>query len=386
MSRPELSVIIPTFNRAALLARTLESLCNQDRDAFEVVIADDGSSDDTAEVARRFADRLAFRYVSIRDSGHRVAAARNAGAEEATAARFAFLDSGTLASPQFVLEHAAQHPSEVVIGRTLGYAGIEHAPVQPLPSGQTDWVAAARQLHDVRETFVTLTDGELHIPAPWRLCWSCNMSMSAKLFETAGTFDIGYVGWGLEDVDLAYRASLAGARFAWSRSAAALELPHDRDERSLRDARANVDYFLSQARGVDAELYVWSRLHDADVAKEFDRLFSWAAHVPGAYTPDRFNAHQSDRATWQPDGPALLYLGSAVPGPEWAQVYPFSRGTDVPARIGFALPFPSNAFECALVSDEYQQIWPTWGPEIEAELHRVARRVELAFNSAETRA
>ncbi|WP_408666841.1 glycosyltransferase, partial [Jatrophihabitans sp.] len=52
------SVVIPTYNRAELLRRTLDSLIGQDlgRDAFEVLVVDDGSSDGTAELARGYRD------------------------------------------------------------------------------------------------------------------------------------------------------------------------------------------------------------------------------------------------------------------------------------------------------------------------------------------
>ena len=73
------SIVIPTFNRARLLARTLESVWGQCFTDYEVVVVDDGSTDDTAEIARAYG----FRVVVTRNCGLR--RARNIGLQ--TAAR-----------------------------------------------------------------------------------------------------------------------------------------------------------------------------------------------------------------------------------------------------------------------------------------------------------
>src|SRR5713226_2419893 len=121
MERPRISVIVPSYNRCGLLRQTLESLAGQHfpADDFEVVVADDGSSDGTQAMVASFAGRLRLRYCFQEDQGYRVAAARNAGARLATAPVLAFVDSGTLAGPDFVRGHLAAQARE---GRAvLGY-------------------------------------------------------------------------------------------------------------------------------------------------------------------------------------------------------------------------------------------------------------------------
>ena len=78
-SVPKLSVVIPTYNRSALLAKLLRQLAEQRLPAteFEVIVADDGSSDDTKDVVTSFADRLRIRYHFQEDLGFRAAIARN---------------------------------------------------------------------------------------------------------------------------------------------------------------------------------------------------------------------------------------------------------------------------------------------------------------------
>lgn len=96
MSIPDISVIIPTWNRAKYLPAALRSVLNQTIDArIEVVIADDGSTDASAEIVRRItADwpkNRTVQYLQLVKNG--VCAARNAALDSSTAPIVAFLDS-----------------------------------------------------------------------------------------------------------------------------------------------------------------------------------------------------------------------------------------------------------------------------------------------------
>lgn len=87
--RPPVSVIVPTYNRACLLPRALNSILAQTDDHDEVIVVDDGSEDDTQAVVRRFGDRV--RYVSRAHAGP--GAARNAGLAVSRHELITFLDS-----------------------------------------------------------------------------------------------------------------------------------------------------------------------------------------------------------------------------------------------------------------------------------------------------
>lgn len=90
MSSPTVSVIVPTYNRAGTLARAIRSVLQQTHADFEVIVVDDGSTDETAEVVAGFSDaRVRYLYQDNRGA----AAARNAGIRAARAALIAFQDS-----------------------------------------------------------------------------------------------------------------------------------------------------------------------------------------------------------------------------------------------------------------------------------------------------
>lgn len=90
-SEPRVSVILPTFNRAGLLARSIASVLAQTYNDFELLVMDDASTDDTAAVVRGFVDRR-VRYHQL-DRNRGPGAARNAGIRVASGEFVAFQDS-----------------------------------------------------------------------------------------------------------------------------------------------------------------------------------------------------------------------------------------------------------------------------------------------------
>lgn len=86
---PQVSIIIPTYNRASFVTKAIDSVLNQTFKDYEILVIDDGSTDDTRKVLEPYANRI--RYVYHENSG--VSAARNAGIKEAQGEWVAFLDS-----------------------------------------------------------------------------------------------------------------------------------------------------------------------------------------------------------------------------------------------------------------------------------------------------
>jgi len=92
----QVSVIVPTYNRGAMLKAAIESVLAQDFKNFELVVVDDGSTDHTADILKSFSQDI----VVIRQDNQGVSAARNAGIRATTGPLVAFLDSDDLWLPQ----------------------------------------------------------------------------------------------------------------------------------------------------------------------------------------------------------------------------------------------------------------------------------------------
>ena len=90
MTGPLVSVIVPVHNGARFLAAALDSVAAQDYGSMEILVVDDGSSDNSAEIAASYRVRL------LQQPNRGVAEARNAGVAESSGELLAFLDQDDL--------------------------------------------------------------------------------------------------------------------------------------------------------------------------------------------------------------------------------------------------------------------------------------------------
>jgi len=95
-SKPKVSVIIPTYNSAQFITETLESVFAQTYKDYEVIVVDDGSTDNTKEVLKPYMSKI--RYIYKENGGP--ASARNVGIKNAQGEYIAFLDSDDLWLPE----------------------------------------------------------------------------------------------------------------------------------------------------------------------------------------------------------------------------------------------------------------------------------------------
>ena len=91
LKNPKVSVVIPTYNRAHLIGRAIKSVLNQTYQDFEIIIVDDGSTDNTEEVVKSFNDER-IRYIQHKKS-RGSAATRNTGIKASKGKYIAFQDS-----------------------------------------------------------------------------------------------------------------------------------------------------------------------------------------------------------------------------------------------------------------------------------------------------
>jgi glycosyltransferase involved in cell wall biosynthesis len=188
---PEVSLVIATRDRAPFLARALESLASQSvAPPFEVIVADNGSTDATAQVVaeRVAAAPYALRSVYVGEPNR--AAARNAGIEASSGAIVAFVDDDVWLPPRFVAAHARAHRN----GERLAVSG----PILNVPS------------YDDRPKPSLLNHSNAF------LC-TCNVSVPREALLAVSGFDVRFDLYGWEDTELGLRLRRSGVRraFAW---------------------------------------------------------------------------------------------------------------------------------------------------------------------------
>ena len=236
-----LSVVIPTYNRSEKLEYTIKSLLNQqcDKSAFEIVIADDGSCDDTFLMLKQYEHLVNIQYAYQVDAGYRSASARNLGIKIAQGNICLFVDSGIILKSDCIQQHIDFHRRQkreaAVIGYTYGYTqhGETEEELMRLvdpedANGSIARLVAAGRFLDVREKIYRRYNDCVHLlHMPWTLFWGGHLSVHRKTLLEIGLFDEQYDGnWGCEDNDLGYRLQQANREIRFCREAAVLHLPH----------------------------------------------------------------------------------------------------------------------------------------------------------------
>ncbi len=232
------SIVIPTYNRSRLLELSLVSLLKQDlRDfTFETIIVDDGSTDDTREIVRKYERLLHITYIYQEHIGNSPSKSRNKGIAAATGDIVIFIDSGVVAGKDLVYEHCAANKyngSCVVIGNVYAlYTPLEDTGFDIL-FDITDIERSLTNLrlnepyHDYRLGFYEFFNYDLtQAPAPWHFFWTCNVSVPRNVLKGSVLFDENYGCWGMEDVDLGFRVFQEGVPFVFGRYAEVIHVPH----------------------------------------------------------------------------------------------------------------------------------------------------------------
>ncbi len=147
---PAISVIIATYNRAHLIAETLESVLEQAYRDFEIIVVDDGSTDNTREVVARYETRV--RYIYQKNRGP--SAARNRGVREATGTWISIQDSDDLSAANHLAvlhAYAETHPNVGMIFANGAYmGGPEHKRNTIIPASKSRSLAhRGVELHDL---------------------------------------------------------------------------------------------------------------------------------------------------------------------------------------------------------------------------------------------
>ncbi|MEI6669947.1 MAG: glycosyltransferase family A protein [Acidobacteriota bacterium] len=144
-AEPRVSVVIPTFNRAHQVYEAIESALAQTWRAAEVIVVDDGSTDNTREVVARYRDRV--RYIYQENRG--VSAARNAGIRIVQGSHIAFLDSDDLWVPgklEAQMALFAEHPELGLVSCHSRFVDVHGVPTQGDPSAIEPPIAEGRPL------------------------------------------------------------------------------------------------------------------------------------------------------------------------------------------------------------------------------------------------
>jgi glycosyltransferase involved in cell wall biosynthesis len=203
---PQISVVIPTYNRLDSLEYVLPTLLEQELPSaqYELLVCDSNSTDGTAQFVEALVERRSsLHYLRAPYSGR--AAARNAGIAAARGEIVLFNDADILASPDLLSTHLRRHRER----DGIAIVGLE---VQVKDFAEYELKRDAPQRR-----------GHLHPPSRKVLSWlyflTGNASVRRADLVRAGGFDESFTGYGHEDLELGYRLERLGVEIHYEPSA-----------------------------------------------------------------------------------------------------------------------------------------------------------------------
>ncbi len=244
-----------TYNRAGLLERVLDACFEQTvpDDAYEVVLVDDGSTDDTPAAIERVRGRARCAFTVVRQPNSGLAKGRNVGIARAVGERIAFIDDDVLVLPNFVAEHLrshAAHPAAIVRGGAIDVQSFEDLP-----------------------------------PPVWRIAnysgnffWTTNVSLPLATIRAIGGFDESFAEYGWEDIDVGLRLRRRGVRAVFNPAALAYHY-------KPRPRSGSVEKMVLQARAQARTAVRLAHLHP-----------TWRAYLATGFNPAQRGVHALTRA------------------------------------------------------------------------------------------
>lgn len=254
-----IAVVVTTYNRPDALAAVLEGYLAQTDRNFEVIVADDGSTDATRQMVESYRKRVPFelQHVWQEDKGFRAAAVRNRAVAATGADYIIFTDGDCIPLRDFVTRHRMMAERGWFLSGNrilLTQAFTARVLQENIPVYAWDrkaWIAA-RWHGDINRfmplLFPPIPDAlRKRHPTRWEGVKTCNLSVWRKDFLMVNGMDEAYSGWGMEDSDLVARLLHAdvfhkSARFG----APVLHLWHAENDRSM--LRENQDRLASLLR------------------------------------------------------------------------------------------------------------------------------------------
>ncbi len=192
---PKISVVVPTYNQSGIIEYCLHSLFTQtaDPESFEIVVVDDGSTDNTPALVKRLAPEAPCELVYLRQPNSGRSKTRNNGAMKARGEYIIFLDGDMTVRREFVAAHLKAHSRQGL---------IVHGTVVNTPQISDPNAGPATMPNFSRAFFAT-----------------GNVSIERAKFIESGMFDEDFVEYGWEDLELGERLRHMGLKAVKSTTA-----------------------------------------------------------------------------------------------------------------------------------------------------------------------
>ena len=270
---PSISILLATYNWPQALGLVLESLAAQTDKDFEVVIADDGSRSDTAQLITAFkkAANFPIQHLWQEDNGFRKSSILNQAIKVAQGDYLVFLDGDCITQTDFVAQHRVLAQSgylvtgsRILLGKRLTrdlvaaqstfaksfFSSLSHYKLQLLMQ------RFAGELNKCAPLWIKIPDNRWRIYSGfvWKRIKGCNMACWRADAIRIGGFDESMVGWGHEDADFVFRLQQSGLKRksgAWATEVLHLDHPVGDQSKAAANAAKVREKILEKSRAYD---------------------------------------------------------------------------------------------------------------------------------------
>jgi glycosyltransferase involved in cell wall biosynthesis len=208
-----LSVVVTTYNSPVYLGKVLEGYLDQTVFPCELIVADDGSTAETAEVVKAFQQRTPFTILHVwqEDLGFRAARIRNEAVRSSAGDYLVFSDGDCVPHRQFIQDHLRHREAGFFVQGKRMLVSQKSSPGFRSPRfGQLATMCLRRELsgchHLLRLPGLAVRKNGL------RGIKTCNLALSRADFLAVNGFNEEFTGWGREDAELVARLYKYGLR------------------------------------------------------------------------------------------------------------------------------------------------------------------------------
>lgn len=275
-SRPDLSIVVATYNRRDAIEQLLRKLETLKGPPFEVIVAIDGGSDDTAAVVDAARVSYPVRWVDTHETGYGLAVARNAGILEARGRVVVVMDDDGVPLSNFVEAHVSSAKLGVITG----------GPRDPSDSDQSvfaqrmrDKMSAMREIPELEPMLIA----QLRHNYPLAYLIENNVSMLREDWITLGLFSERLKTYGYIGREFFARAQYMGFKYQFAQRAGIVHHGEMEGDNGLTRKHK-----LRQARRAGFVVEALSKPH------HFSAQLAWAKAIDEGQTPPAF-------PLWWPD-------------------------------------------------------------------------------------
>lgn len=271
-----ISIITSTYNKAQYLELTLAAFTIQTYKEFELVIVDDGSSDNTEEIVHEYDKILKIVYVKQENCG--IAAARNKALQLASGKYIIVIDDDRIPNPEFVLTHKKnldKGDKIVCIGKQclvmpfyangLSFEFKDEMKIYnlypELLSLESKQIITEKEIvtdfyNAINKCYLSVTGNSKLLESygedlkgmfmAWSRAYGGNIAFDRSLCMRQPEYDTNYKGYGFEDVDFSYQFYLQEYKFCFCKDAVNYHQEHLRKKNEVKEQYKNFAYFCKK--------------------------------------------------------------------------------------------------------------------------------------------